>query len=191
LILLIVFCSIYGYVTLDVCRHMFCWLEGIEYQVSTSHTYHIRLCEVQQFYMLYHCLIRTTASYSQTLPATRISTARTFLFGTKFLHYIRHKLPHTTATTQHVSNHGWENESEVPIHSENMLLVWKWPIIISEMIFYPNKEQFNWFTFRKLSAKDHHIYLLGEVTLSLTVAMWFGLIMWLHAAVATCGEISS
>ena len=39
----------YGYITLDVSRHMFGWLEGTEYQVSTSQTYRIRLCEVQQF----------------------------------------------------------------------------------------------------------------------------------------------
>jgi hypothetical protein len=32
-ILLIVFCSIYGYVTLDVSSHMFSWLEGIEMNI--------------------------------------------------------------------------------------------------------------------------------------------------------------
>jgi len=58
----------YGNVMLDVSNHMFGWLDGIrnltEYEVSTSHTYRIQLCEVKQFYMINRRLIRKTTSKS-------------------------------------------------------------------------------------------------------------------------------
>jgi hypothetical protein len=50
-----------------------------------------------------------------------------------------------------------------------MLLVWKRSIIISEIIFYLNKEHFNWFIFKKLSGK---CLLFHEFT----VTTWFGFI---------------
>jgi len=99
LILLIVFGSMYGYITLDVSRHMFGWLEGTEYQVSTSQTYCIRLCEVQQF--LYAKSVFNTYDNIKlsNLTSNTDQYCQNIFFGIKFLHYIRHKLPHTTATS--------------------------------------------------------------------------------------------
>jgi hypothetical protein len=53
ILILIAWRSIYGYGMHDVSSHMFGRLDGIRnwtnYQVSTSHTYRIQLCEVNQF----------------------------------------------------------------------------------------------------------------------------------------------
>jgi len=66
LILVIVFCSIYGYVTLDVSSHMFGWLEGIKMNTRcpllTRTAY--RPAKYGNFYTLNQCLIRMTTSNS-------------------------------------------------------------------------------------------------------------------------------